>query len=148
MKEMKSQQQIIKLVSETTQMVKFRHTIELTPEYVEKFNAQIVKDYRIEGNSIKITDRLPYFDAELLSLIYDCEGDIEKINATLKERGLSPIQDFLVLDINYPDDPQPFSLIKDINERLDDDITEADAKMIGEENYFNKNRKYIERRPF
>lgn len=98
------------------------YTIELTNEYVSNLNTYLQKRFEPVD-----AEKIPYFDAELLAIIYRNEGRIKSINIDLEDIGHEPYQD---IKVQYNEFECYFSLLDMVVDALNEDIWNTDYETI------------------
>lgn len=98
------------------------YTIELTNQYVSDLNTYLQKRFEPVD-----AEKIPYFDAELLAIIYENEGAIESINIDLKDIGREPYQD---IKVQYNEFECYSSLLDIVIDALNEDVWNTNYETI------------------
>lgn len=98
------------------------YTIELTNEYVSNLNTYLQKRFEPVD-----AEKILYFDAELLAIIYRNEGRIKSINIDLEDIGRKPYQD---IKVQYNEFECYYSLLDMVVDTLNEDIWNTDYETI------------------
>lgn len=117
------------LVIRSVERAEYINVMELSAEYIKKFNEYLQKSFRPVEKGASI----PFFTEEDLVNIWENNGRLNDINEIRINRGMAPLVDVQVEDIRFTSTRPTFHLIPQIRDFLEEDVWCAFRDEIGGE---------------